>query len=192
MSDELETTGNAADQELEVLKARADTLGITYKSNIGLETLRERVRQKMEGETDEGYGGAPSGSTKKETEQQVRERVTAEAMALIRVRIANMNPAKADLEGEFITVANKFVGTVTKLIPFGKATNNGYHIPKILYDDLISRQFQQVTLKKNNRGLEEVQTNLVQEYNIQILPPMTAEELQELALKQQAAERLGG
>lgn len=194
MSDTDQTTLSAADQELAILKERADVLGVPYKSNIGLDTLRERVRMTVEKDpTPDAAADAAvvPGSPKVESLQDVRERIQAECLALIRVRIANMNPAKADLDGELITVASKFLGTITKLIPFGKASDAGYHLPKVVYDDLVGRQFQQVFLRKNNRGLEEVQTRLVPEYSIQILPPLTTQELAELALQQQAAERLG-
>lgn len=191
--EELEVQATQADQELAILKARADTLGISYKSTIGVASLRAKVKAKLEEKPDESDedDGVDEVEAPRETVQQVRERVRKEGLALVRVRIANMNPSKADLEGELITTGNKFIGTITKMIPFGKSTDNGYHVPKIIYDDLVARQFQQVFLKKDSRGLESVQTRLVPEYNIQILPPLTAQELQELALQQQAAERLG-
>lgn len=60
----------------------------------------------------------------------------------LRCRVYNLNPAKADLPGEIISVSNRFIGTVRKFIPFGEATENGYHIPRVLVQDLKSRQFQ--------------------------------------------------
>jgi len=35
-------------QELEALKRKADTLGVTYSPNICVETLRARINEKLE------------------------------------------------------------------------------------------------------------------------------------------------
>lgn len=184
MSDQPSTTD--AD-ELALLKERADVLGIPYKSNIGVETLRARINDAVSKSEDapEPDPAAP------ETAQDLRDRLQREAMALIRCRIANLNPDKRDLPGEIITVANRYIGTVAKFVPFGEASENGYHLPKVIYDELISRRFQHVSLKKLPNGQEEVIRRMVPEYNVEVLPKLSPEEISELAVKQAAAERLG-
>lgn len=127
--------------------------------------------------------------TKAQQEQQIREKIQREKMYLVRCRIYNLNPAKVDLPGEIITVQNKYLGTVRKFIPFGEATDNGYHIEKVLYDDLRARKFQQIQTKKI-RGQIVHETRLVSEYSIELLPNLTPEELRELATQQAAADRL--
>ncbi|MGQ0565582.1 MAG: hypothetical protein ACT4OK_10995 [Gemmobacter sp.] len=175
------------DKELALLKERADVLGIPYKANIGLEALKAKVNAAVVADktVPEKDPSAP------ETQQQMRERIHGEALALVRVRIHNLHPGKRDLPGEIITVANRYIGTVAKFIPFGEATENGYHIPRVIYDELISRRFLHISLKKLPNGQDEVVRRMVPEYNIEILPNLTVEELQDLALKQAAAERLG-
>jgi len=121
----------------------------------------------------------------------IRQRQVAEHMALVRVQIYNNNPAKSDLHGEIITAGNKYLGNIRKMIPFGEATENGYHIPKILLSDLRRRKYQQVKSVKNQDGTERVSTRLVPEYTIVELDPLTEKELKELSLKQAAAERVG-
>lgn len=134
---------------------------------------------------------AASQKNKKETVQQIRDRLKRDCMKLVRCRIYNMNPSKADLKGEIVTVANKYIGTVRKMIPFGEATDNGFHIEQILFDELKSRKFQQLRPKKV-RGIDQApERRMVPEYNLEILPPLTRNELRELAQKQAAAERLG-
>jgi len=123
--------------------------------------------------------------------QAIRHRIHAEEMKLIRCQIYNNNPHKADLQGEIISVGNKYLGNVRKFIPFGEATEVGYHIPNILYKNLKRRKYQQVKAKKNNDGTEEVVTRMVPEYTVVVLDPLTPAELKELALKQSAAERVG-
>lgn len=177
-------------EEKELLKERAKTLGITVAGNISVDTLRKRINDKLAGVVnDDEEGVAVTVTPKTESKQELRERLIAESMALVRCRIYNLNPSKRDLPGEIITVGNRFIGTVSKFIPFGEGTDNGYHIPKVIYDDLKVRQFQQVTTKTIN-GKIDIKTRMVPEYNVEILPPLTDEELQELALRQAAAERL--
>lgn len=184
--------------ELAMLKERAKLMGISISGNIGIDALKKKIEHHLAGKKEEADepanlsvgSNAPRKKSKAEQEQDLREQLWADEMALVRCRIYNMNPSKRDLHGEIITVANRFVGTVRKFIPFGEATDNGYHIPKIIFNDLKARQFQSITTKTVN-GKIEVKTRMVPEYNIEVMPPLSAEELQELALKQEAAERLG-
>lgn len=203
--------------ELSMLKARAKLMGITHSNNISLEKLKEKIEAKLAGEADpepeaepepEGVIGlsadlalaAPSGApkafvapagrklTKAEQEQQVRNQLHEECMYLVRCRITCLNPAKKDLHGDIFTVGNRYVGTVKKYIPFGEQTDDGFFIPKILYDDLVERRFQQIVTKRDPRtGSNTVTTRWVREFAIEVLPNLTQEELDKLALAQAAA-----
>jgi hypothetical protein len=192
--DDEDTPSNPLD-ELALLKERAKTMGIPISGNIGIDALKKKIQHYLDGKKDEEVHEASDSKaaprkSKIMLEQELRERLQKEEMALVRCKIYNLNPAKRDLHGEIITVANKYLGTVRKFIPFGEATDNGYHIPKIVYNDLKARQFQHIQTKQNG-GKIDVKTRMVPEYNIEILPPLSEDELQELALKQAAAERLG-
>lgn len=179
-----ETTTNPPD-ELALLKERAKLLGINA-GNMGLDRLRAAVSAAQnESATEEE--AAPK--SQRQVEQDIRNSLRKEKMALVRCQIYNLNPAKRDLRGEVITVGNRFLGTVRKMIPFGEATDNGYHIERVLFDDLKRRKFQQVTTTRKN-GKIEVKTRMVPEYNLVELPPLTAAELKELEINQAAANRL--
>jgi len=80
---------------------------------------------------------------------------------------------------------------VRKHIPFGEATDNGYHIPMIIFNNLKSRRFQQVSTKTVN-GQIVMTRRTAPEYSIDVMDPLTSEELSELGLKQAAAERMAG
>lgn len=182
--------------ELTLLKEQAVTLGIKV-GNSGVETLRKKIAEKLSGETEEEEDEEEEVVTKKakvETkaarEARLRVELRKEKMRLMRVKIYNLDPNKRDLHGELITVGNRFLGTVTKMIPFGEATENGYHIPKVLYDSLKRRQFNEIKTKTVN-GQIQVSTRWVPEYNLVDLPPLTPEELEELKLNQAAAARVG-
>lgn len=175
--------------ELQVLKLRADQLGVPYSNNIGVETLRQRVADAMEGKKPEQTKSAnPLGEDipEVETPMQLRARLMAEQLKLVRLRITNMDPKKKDLPGEILTVANEYIGTVRKYIPYGEQTDNGYHVPYCLYTLMESRRFQHIRITKKN-GREFVETSWAKEFSLEILPQLTPDELARLAASQSAA-----
>lgn len=169
--------------ELDLLKQRADTMGIKYSPNIGIDTLKQKIEDKLAGNKTSDADAEPA----VETHAQIRHRMQMEEMKLVRLRIANLNPDKKDLHGEIFTVANKFLGTVRKFIPYGEATDNGYHVPYVLYKQLRDRKFLQTRVTQQAGGHTEVQTKWVPEFALEILEPLTQEELNRLANKQAAA-----
>ena len=172
--------------ELSVLKARADLLGISYHPSIGVEKLRDKLNSVIEGETKaEGTGiGAAT-----ETEAQKRLRLQAEATKLVRIRVTCMNPAKKEWEGEILTVGNANVGTLKKYIPFN--ADEGWHVPNIMYEALKERQCQVFVSTKTKNGVTMRQGKLIKEFAIEVLPPLTEEELKDLAQRQAMAKSVG-
>lgn len=184
--------------ELEVLKQRATLLGVPFSNNIGLETLRERVAAKLaeaEGEAPATPATAtlnplddnrPEAPVKKET---VRQRMQREQMKLVRLRITNLDPKKKDLHGEIFTVANEFLGTVRKFVPFGEVTDDGYHVPYCIYKMMEKRRFLNIRTYKDRRNNNQirVESNWAKEFALEILPDLTPEELRQLATAQAAA-----
>lgn len=192
--------------ELDLLKQKADLMGISYKSNIGVEALKAKINAKLDGTPDPGEGSGdgegdgeqaqtqnalaagPRKKTKAEVEQDLRDDMQKNQMALVRVRITCLNPLKGQIKGEIITVANKYIGTVRKFVPFGEATDNGYHLPRILLNELKARKFNSVTTKKGLNGQLLPTQRLVPEFAIEELEPLTQAELDKLASAQLAAE----
>lgn len=228
MSDETQTNENSENTEMAILKQRADTLGVKYSNNIGIDTLRERVNAAMEGETteteDEDTDTETSDEGEDETETQdntpandpeptqdanpldpngmpdlsklkpgqrkmaIRNHLRKTALRLVRVRIANVNPAKKDLPGEVLTTGNKYIGTVKRFVPFGELTDDGWHIEQCLLDMMRERKFLQIRHKRDRRtGTNVTETRYVREFSIEELPPLTQEELDRLARTQAAA-----
>lgn len=187
--------------ELDTLKARADQMGITYKNNIGIEALKAKINAKLddkEDTTDEEGNPltsapaaapqeTPAKKSKHELENEIRQQQQAEMMAMKRVRITCLNPAKRELKGEIITVANRYLGTVRKFIPFGEATDNGFHVPQVLLQELQSRKFNSVSTKPGQNGQVLPVQRLVNEFSIEELEPLTEKELAKLAATQMAA-----
>jgi len=119
--------------------------------------------------------------------QRIRQQLYAEQMKLVRVRIQNLNPAKKDLPGEIFTVANSFLGAVRKFVPYGEQTENGYHLPFIIYQQLKNREFLQIKVRKVN-GKEQIETSMAREFALEVLPQLTTQELARLAATQAAAK----
>lgn len=167
---------------------------LTDEERAELEALRAAVaRQAAQGEAKtitaalNPLAGDKAGE-KPAAQKSKRQRVIDEAMRLIRVRITNLDPKKNDLNGEILCVGNRYVGTVKKFIPYGELTDNGYHIPKILFDELDSRKFLHIRTTRNKQnGQIEVKTSYAKEFALEVLPPLTQEELAKLAAAQMAA-----
>ena len=195
-------TGEQTPDEMTMLKQRAKMMGIEFSNNIGIETLRQKITAKMAGETDslpktDTLDSATNTDTplltdpespveKKET---LRQKLVRENMRLIRLRITNMDPKKKDLPGEIFTVANQYLGTVKKFIPYGEVTEDGYHVPYCLYKMMRTRKFLSIRTfkdRKNNNQIK-VEQNWVPEFALEILPSLTREEISRLGAAQSAA-----
>ena len=198
--------------ELDLLKQRATLMGITFSNNIGEETLRQRIADKQ-AELDAAASGAENTGEEGDTVQQeqgevnaleagaspkeevtterpltLREQIRLEQMRLVRVRITCLDPKKKDLPGEILTVANEYLGTVRKFIPFGEVTDDGYHIPYCLYKMLDARKFLNIrTFKDRRTGTVRVESGYVKEFALEVLDPLTPAELAKLATAQKAA-----
>lgn len=198
---ELDVQGNedtvndiAMPSELEVLKQRATLMNIKFSNNISVEKLREKIeaaQAKDEPEVKEAtvnpLGEKQEAGVKKMT---LGQKIRAEQTRLIRVRIQNLDPKKKDLPGEIITVANEYMGTVRKFVPFGEVTDNGYHIPYCIYEFLKERKFINITTRKGKNGLPDTRATEAREFSIEVLPPLTEAELAQLAQAQIAAGSL--
>ena len=196
----LSTEGEAAVDELTLLKERAKQMGISFSNNISLETLRKRIADKMEGKDEPEVNplagdseiaaitAAPKKLDAKQNALALRKLMHREQMKLVRVRITNMDPKKKDLPGEIWTVANEYLGNVRKMIPYGEQTDDGFHIPYCLFRLLQSKRFLHIrTVKDRVTGLERQEKQWVKEFSLDVLPDLTKEELARLAAAQAAA-----
>lgn len=117
-----------------------------------------------------------------------RQQLFNENMKLVRVRIQNLDPKKKDLAGEIISVSNKVLGTVKRFVPYGETTDEGWHIPYIIYKELSTRKFLQITTSKDRQTKQvKVVKRWAKEFAFEVLPPLTEQELKQLAAAQAAA-----
>jgi hypothetical protein len=118
-----------------------------------------------------------------------RQQLFNDNMKLIRVRIQNLDPKKKDLSGEIISVSNKVLGTVKRFVPYGESMDdNGWHIPYVIYKELSSRKFLQITTSKDRQTKQvKVVKRWAKEFAFEVLPPLSEKELKALAAAQAAA-----
>lgn len=167
-------------EELPALKARADVLGVKYHPNISAEKLRERINEHLEAPEEEEKP-AKTETTGTESAAQKRARLRKEALALIRIRVTCMNPHKSEWEGEIFTAGNSLVGTHKKYVPFN--ATDGWHVPRIIYHMIRDRKCQ-VFYNERVNGRNVRKGKLINEFAIEVLPPLTQAEIDELARRQ--------
>lgn len=173
---------------LALIKQKADTVGVAYTAEDTVDSIRAKINAKLNDEPKpkENSDGAASGSSAPKTKQELRQEAILDATRLIRVRITNMDPRKADLPGEFFTVSNGVVGTIQRFIPYSEQ-EDGWHVENMLLEMLKEKQFYQLRPRKGPNGTVLPDGRWVKEFAIEILEPLTPEELRVLANKQAAA-----
>lgn len=178
--------------ELTLLKRRADKLGVPYSNNIGLETLKERVAKAMEGnkEPEAQEEDEVESTDKVQSLVELRAEKRKEAMKLVRIRYTNMNSRKKDVPGEFFTVANAIVGTIKRYVPYGEAAENGWHVENAIYKMMKRRTFTTTVTKRDDKGRPYNTSVERKEFAIEVLDPLTKEELEQLAKDQRASGRV--
>lgn len=185
--------------ELDMLKSRAKLMGITFSNNIGLDALKTKIEEhkqaseaktqtQVTAQTNEQQAESQTENQKKKAKTfSLRSHLQKEKMKLVRLRITNLDPKKKDLPGEILTTGNEYLGTVRKFVPFGEATDNGYHVPYCLYEMMRDRKFLSIKTRKGPKGQTIVEQQMVREFALEILPPLTEAELARLSAAQLSA-----
>lgn len=213
---------DSKERDIESLRVEATALGIKFSGNTGAKTLQGKINREMTRPTNEGAlddilganeplpeiikpapakKGPPSLAELQtmnvkdidpKNQVLIRQIVRAKALVLRRITIVNLDPQDAELSGAVITVMNKYTGRVSKFIPFGEGSANGYHVPQIILNHLLSQKF---VLRKANKssqfGVKTYQTTMVPKFSITILPDLSTDELKSLADRQAASQSIG-
>ena len=109
------------------------------------------------------------------------------ASALVRVNVNCKDPMKQEWQGEFFSVSNDAVGDIQKYVMFN--TDNGYHIPKIIYNSMRDRECT-VFINKRVNGENVKVGKQIKAYSIEVLEPLTQEELEQLGRDQMARQSI--
>jgi hypothetical protein len=193
MTNEIEQQqpAEAVTDELASLKARADLMGIKYHPNVGVDKLRAKINNHLNKgpsslDDDEDVTALQNKSKEYVSSKEFRDEEfrlrKQNAASLIRIRVTCMNPSKKDWDGEIISVGSARIGTFKKFVKFN--TEDGWHVPFIIYQYLKERKFSSFYTEKDHMGQPVRKSKLVNEFSIEVLPALTKEELKELAIKQ--------
>ena len=186
---ELDEAAQLAAAELENLKIRAEKLGVKFHPSISADKLREKIKAAQaegEGSVDDQVKVKSTTGTDEESPAAKKLRLKREGLKLVRVRITCMNPTKKEWEGEIFTVSNNAVGTVKRYVPYN--AEDGWHVEQILLNQLRERQCQIFVTEKDSRGNKIRKGKLIREFAIEVLDPLTEEELRDLAQRQAMAK----
>jgi hypothetical protein len=99
-----------------------------------------------------------------------------------------MNPNKKDWPGEILSISNRVIGTIKKFVPFN--TEVGYHVPAAILRLVQERKYQAFKEIKLPNGQKQKRGHLVKEFAIEILDPLTPQELKDLAQRQAMGNRI--
>lgn len=157
--------------DLEQVRAKAVELGIDYHPAMKAETIQKLIDAKVGPSTDEVSEVAV------ESPEEQEDRELKECLALIPVTITSMDPADVHVTAVTISVGNRKLGQITKVIPFGYK----WYMPKILVDHMESQQFCRSAMIPVPGGQERLQTQWIQKYAIQKHPIPSPAELAALA-----------
>ena len=181
--------------QLDMLKGVADTLGIKYSNQIGVAALSEKIKaykpeipaapQVQVVHVPLPAEEAPAVDIKKAQQIQIAK-IRKDQEKLERVIVTCMNPAKREHPGAYFMVSNSFISTMKKMVPFNN--ENGWHVPHMIVNMIKECRFQMTKTVKDSNGVERQESFTVPEYNVVHLPPLTPEELKELA-REQARKR---
>ena len=175
--------------ELTTLKERANLLGLKYHPSISTDKLREKINAAVSGDAAENEAVEKEvAPVEEESVAQKRTRLKKEALALVRIRLTCMNPSKSEWEGEIFTAGNSLIGSVKKFVPFN--ADDGWHVPNIILQQLRERQCQVFYAAKDARGNSVRKGKLIKEFGIEVLDPLTKQELEELARRQAMAKAI--
>ena len=186
--------------ELSMLKERAKLMGIKHPANISVDDLRAKVNGTLDGSIEEPkeevapvvQSEAPVKAqnvvplTKAQQKSALRKAIVEENMKLVRVVVTNLDPKEQKLPGQIFTVANEYLGTVRKYVPYGEATQNGWHIPYCIYKLMKEMQFLLITTTVKN-GKEVTEQRFTRKFSLEVLPPLTPKELATLQASQLAS-----
>lgn len=169
--------------ELDLLKQRATKMGISFHPSIGIVKLKQKIDAKLKSQENPQQDPAVLSAHK------LKMLKRKEASRLVRINATCMNPAKKEWTGEIFTVSNSLVGTFKKFVQFN--TPDGWHVPQIVLNAMQEREFQHFVKSRGLRGNETKTPKMSKEFAIEILPPLTSIEIDELARQQAMSQSIG-
>ena len=173
--------------ERELLKERADLMGLSYANNITTDKLKELVNGEIEPKKEQKAVKATGKELSKEDLDRIQVANLQKRMSKRRRIILSCNdPQMKEWQSTpYLSISNSVVSLPTITVPF----NVEWHVPQAYYD-LLKEQTCGIPVKsKDAKGRTITIRKTIKRYNVQDLPDLTLEELDEL--KQAQAMRDG-
>lgn len=194
MTEELEKVNkNDAEQpvsRLQVLKQKADIMGVEYYNSITADKLQERIELR-EKEIEEKTNKADNVTPYSNYETSKVGRVKEEAFKLVRFKLVVNDINKQSWSGMAITAGNDVVGHVERVIPFNADV---WHAEAIIVEHMKNMRFPlfptKQTTKMEGTFADHSKPRMMPTFTIIELPPLTETELKELA-EMQASQGTG-
>lgn len=160
--------------KLEALKKQATELGISYAASIGEATLEQRIKDKLAEESVSSTGLKEEDNRRLPINKQLRQ----EALKLERVIVTCLDPMYAKYPSQLFQVGNRVIGTIKKVVPFGRE----FHVPTALLKQIENETFNRVEVINDgsNGGAGRNELKAVPRYGVKRLPPLTEKELADL------------
>ena len=184
--------------EDEDIRAELESHGISLHHKTGSEKLKNTLKEvlagtyKVSAEEDTApteKAVVPPNSVKKLTPKEHLKKLTKEqrALRMQRIVVSPNDPLMSSYNGLIFTVGSSSVNKgrmIKKYVPFNN--DDGWHVPQIIIDQIEAaemQKFKQVTLPNGEKTL---QPYITKKFNVQILPPLTKEEMEQLAAAQKS------
>ena len=176
----------SAEELLADLKQKADTLGVSYSPNIGYATLLKKVQEASVPATSTTTLTVPVNEytglkTPEGIEAENRLNLQRNMSKLVRCIITSNDPAMREHDTTpFYAVSNSAVTLPKQTFPL----NVEWHVPQAYVDYMLSMKCGIPVKSKDEKGRTITVRKSISKYNINILPPLTQDELDSLKTAQ--------
>ena len=113
---------------------------------------------------------------------------TQQAMKLVRIIVTPNDPNMVNYPGLIFTVGMSGINNgqmIKKFVPFNN--EEGWHVPTIILRQIEHAEMQKFKTVTRPNGEKVLEPYLTKKFNVRELPPLTREELEQLAARQGAA-----
>lgn len=170
--------------ERDYWKEQANFRGIAYPNNITTPKLKELVQAEIAKADTMRSGGTRGRQTLEKLAPEVLQNID-KATALVRFSIDVLDPSKQDWTGIYVTAGNDNFSAVRRLIPLNAPV---WHAERILIEVLKGMKYSHRKSQRHPRLRTHVdnmaKATMLPCFRITELPPLTEEELKQLALEQ--------
>lgn len=174
------------------LRAELKNRNIELHHKTGRDKLKEALASSIAGTyspESKDTPNEPVNKVKQLTREEHEKKLTKEqrALKLVRIVVTPNDNLMSTYPGLIFTVGSSAINKgrmIKKYVPFNN--ENGWHVPQIICDQIMNAEMQKFKTVKMPNGEKQLQPYIAKKFNVQILPPLTKDELTALATAQTA------